>query len=63
MILDNNHILLLTPLDDKLQIYDNGEIMVTQQHGNLSVYGNTMSIVFIFRAIDEYCLQDTMKIQ
>ena len=31
------------------------------QHDNLSVSGNTMSIEFVFRVVDEYCLYDTMQ--
>ena len=33
--------------------------MVKYQHDNLSVSGNNMSIVFIFRVVDEYCLYDS----
>ena len=60
MTLDNNDILLLNPLYEKSHIYDNGEIMVKYQHGNLSVSWNTMSIIFLFRVVDEYCIYDTM---
>ena len=39
--------MLLNPLDEKLHIYDNGKIIGKYQHGNLFVFGNTMSIVFV----------------
>ena len=55
MTLDKNHILLLNPLDEKPHIYDNGEIMVKYQYGNLSISGNTMIITCALRIVDEYC--------
>ena len=50
---NNNQILLLNPLDEKPHIYENGEIMVKYQHGNLSISGNTMNNTLVFRVVDE----------
>ena len=60
MTLDNNHILLLNSLDEKPHTYDNGKVMVKYQYGSLSLSGNTMSIAFILRVVDEYYLYNTM---
>ena len=59
MTLDNNHILLLDPIDEKPHIYENSEVMAKYQHGDLSVSGNIRSIACVFRVVDEYCLYDS----
>ena len=59
MTLDNNNTLLLN-LPDEPHTYENGEIMVKYQHGNLSVYSNTMIITCVFCVVDEYSIYDTM---
>ena len=54
MTLNNNHILLLHPINEKTHMHDNGEIMVKYQYGNLFVSGNTINIVFVFCVVDIY---------
>ena len=54
MVIDNNHMLILTLLDETPHIYEQGEILIKYQHGNVSVIGHYMSVAFVFRVDDEF---------
>ena len=55
MLMDQSHMLVLNPLDEKPHIYQHGDMIVKYQHGNVSVVGHSMSFAFVFRVVDEYC--------
>jgi hypothetical protein len=60
MVMDNKHMLILNPLDETPHIYEQGEILIKYQHGNVSVMGHSMSIALVFRVVDEFCDYDSL---
>ena len=60
MILDNKHVLIIHPTDERPHKYTDEDLYVQYQHGNVLYNTDGMSIAFVFRVVTQYCLYDAI---
>ena len=59
MLLEEGHICIINPLDEKPHYNEDVKEIIHFQHGNVKVSGNNISVGFVFRVSPHRCICNT----